>query len=66
MPIIPYTESDFILRSWIENSGDIICPYCGQSFRDELLRLAKMRFCPDCGHEINLKENKNADDSERN
>lgn len=52
MPITPYTESDFTLKPWIEERGDIICPYCGQDYRDEILMLARMRFCPNCGHEI--------------
>lgn len=47
---------------WIEDRTDLICPYCGYVFSDEIRLMGHgkelpLNFCPVCGKEV--------DDSER-
>ena len=46
-----------VKKPWIEDRCDIICPYCGYVFSDEIRCMGhgqelSLNYCPVCGKEV--------------
>lgn len=46
-----------VKKPWIEDCCDIICPYCGYVFSDEIRLMGHgqelpLNYCPVCGKEV--------------